>query len=36
VIAISTKLILMKNGKAHHLNNKNELVEKGYLRTGTL
>ncbi|WP_367773034.1 ATP-binding cassette domain-containing protein [Flavobacterium sp. WC2421] len=34
VIAISTKLILMKEGKAHHLTNKNELIEKGYLRTG--
>ena len=33
VIAISTKLILMKEGKAHHLTNKDELIEKGYLRT---
>jgi ABC-type multidrug transport system ATPase subunit len=35
VIAISTKLVLMKEGKAHHLKNKIELIEKGYLRTGT-
>jgi ABC-type multidrug transport system ATPase subunit len=35
VIAISTKLILIKEGNAHHLTNKNELIEKGYLRTGT-
>lgn len=34
VIAISTKLILMKEGKAHHLANKNELIEKGYLSAG--
>lgn len=35
VIRISTKLILMKEGKAHHLKNKNELVEKGYLSAGS-
>jgi ABC-type multidrug transport system ATPase subunit len=35
VIAISSKLVLMKEGKAHHLKNKTELIEKGYLRTGT-
>ncbi len=35
VISISTKLVLMKEGKAHHLTNKKELIEKGYLRTGT-
>ena len=34
VIAISTKLILMKEGKAHHLKSKNELIEKGYLKAG--
>jgi ABC-type multidrug transport system ATPase subunit len=35
VIAIATKLILMKEGKAHHLSNKKELIEKGYLSAGT-
>lgn len=35
VIAIATKLILMKEGKAHHLSNKRELIEKGYLSAGT-
>ena len=34
VIAIATKLVLMKDGKAHHLTNKNELIEKGYLVEG--
>jgi ABC-type multidrug transport system ATPase subunit len=34
VIAISTKLMLMKEGKAHHLTNKKELIEKGYLTAG--
>jgi ABC-type multidrug transport system ATPase subunit len=36
VIVISTKLILMKDGKAHHLSHKNELIEKGYLKEGML
>lgn len=31
VISISTKLMLMKDGKAHHLKSKEELVSKGYL-----
>jgi ABC-type multidrug transport system ATPase subunit len=35
VIAISSKLVLIKEGKAHHLKNKSELIEKGYLRIGT-
>jgi ABC-type lipopolysaccharide export system ATPase subunit len=35
VIAISTKLIVMKEGKAHHLANKRELIDKGYLSVGT-
>lgn len=35
VIAVSTKLLLIKEGKVHHLTNKNELIEKGYLKTGT-
>lgn len=35
VIAISTQLLLMKNGKAHHLKDKAELIEKGYLRIGS-
>ena len=36
VIKISTKLLLMKEGKMHHLNDKSELIEKGYLRAGML
>ena len=36
VIKISTKLILMKEGKTHHLKDKNELIEKGYLREGMI
>lgn len=36
VIKISTKLILMKDGKAHHLKSKNELIEKGYLMEGMI
>lgn len=36
VIKISTKLILIKDGKAFHLNDKNELIEKGYLNEGML
>jgi ABC-type multidrug transport system ATPase subunit len=36
VIRISNKLILMKDGKTHHLKDKSELVEKGYLREGML
>ncbi|MCD0475058.1 ATP-binding cassette domain-containing protein [Flavobacterium sp. EDS] len=31
VISISTRLILIKNGKLNHLKDKNELIEKGYL-----
>lgn len=36
VIKVSTKLVLMKEGKLHHLNDKNELVEKGYLKAGMI
>ena len=36
VIQIATKLILMKDGKAHHLRHKSELVENGYLTEGML
>ena len=36
VIKISTKLILMKQGKSFHLKDKNELIEKGYLKAGML
>lgn len=36
VIKISSKLILMKEGKAFHLKDKNELIEKGYLREGLI
>lgn len=32
VIKISNRLVLMKEGKTYHLNNKNELVDKGYLK----
>ena len=31
VIKISTQLVLMKNGKTHHLKDKKELIEMGYL-----
>lgn len=31
VIQVATKLILMKEGKVHHLKDKTELIEKGYL-----
>lgn len=33
VIKISTKLVLIKEGKMHHLKDKSELVEKGYLKS---
>jgi ABC-type lipopolysaccharide export system ATPase subunit len=33
VIKVSNKLILLKEGKAHHLLCKEELVEKGYLKS---
>lgn len=36
VINIATRLILMKEGKIHHLKNKSELIEKGYLSEGML
>lgn len=36
VIKVSTKLVLMKEGKIHHLKDKNELVEKGYLKLGMI
>lgn len=36
VIKISSKLILMKEGKAFHLKDKNELIDKGYLREGLI
>lgn len=36
VIKVSTKLVLIKEGKAHHLLSKNELIEKGYLKEGML
>lgn len=31
VISISTRLVLIKDGKLNHLKDKNELIEKGYL-----
>jgi ABC-type lipopolysaccharide export system ATPase subunit len=36
VIKVSTKLALMKEGKMYHLKNKNELIEKGYLKSGII
>lgn len=36
VLRVSNKLILMKSGKTHHLKDKNELIEKGYLREGMI
>lgn len=36
VIKVSTKLILMKEAKAHHLKDKKELIEKGYLLEGMI
>lgn len=36
VIKVATKLILMKEGKVHHLKDKMELIEKGYLSEGML
>ncbi len=36
VIKISTRLVLMKEGKSHHLNDRKELIEKGYLFEGML
>ncbi len=36
VIKISSKLILMKEGKAFHLKDKNELINRGYLREGLI
>lgn len=36
ILEISTKLILIKDGKSHHLKEKNELIEKGYLLEGMI
>ena len=36
VLKISTRLILMKEGKAHHLKGRHELVDKGYLNSEML
>jgi ABC-type multidrug transport system ATPase subunit len=36
VILISSKLILMKDGKTNHLKDKQELIEKGYLFEGMI
>lgn len=36
VIQVATKLILMKEGKVHHLKDKTELIEKRYLSEGML
>lgn len=36
VIKVSNKLILLKEGKVHHLHCKEELIEKGYLKEGML
>lgn len=36
IIKISTKLLLIDNGLMHHLKDKKELIEKGYLKEGML
>jgi ABC-type multidrug transport system ATPase subunit len=36
VIKVSNKLVLLKEGKAHHLLYNEELIEKGYLNEGML
>jgi ABC-type lipopolysaccharide export system ATPase subunit len=36
VLNVSTQLILMKFGKTYHLTDKNQLIEKGYLRAGMI
>ena len=36
VIKVSNKLVLLKEGKAHHLLCKEELIDKGYLKEGML
>ena len=36
VIQIATKLILMREGKVHHLRDKSELIDRGYLSEGML
>ena len=36
VIRISNQLLLMKEGKMHHLKDKTELIEKGYLQEGKI
>lgn len=36
IIKISTKLVLMKEGKMHHLKDRSELVGKGYLKPGMI
>lgn len=36
VIKIATQLILIKDGKTNHLNDKKELIEKGYLMDGMI
>lgn len=36
VIKISTKLVLMKEGKMNHLKDKSELIARGYLKSGMI
>ena len=36
VIKVSSELALIKDGKLHHIKDKNELVEKGYLKVGMI
>lgn len=36
ILQVSTRLVLMKDGKTHHVKHKSELVEKGYLGEGML
>ncbi|ESU29846.1 ABC transporter [Flavobacterium limnosediminis JC2902] len=36
VIEVSSNLILMTAGKTHHLKDKNELIDRGYLKVGMI
>ena len=36
IIKISTRLVLIKEGKTYHIKEKSELIEKGYLREGMI
>jgi ABC-type multidrug transport system ATPase subunit len=34
IIAVSNRLLLMQDGKLHHLTDENQLIERGYLNNG--